>query len=193
VLHLDLGGPPRRLTVESFERSWSALLPNTDPVIWVGVLRQCVVPPVDAKEWMEAHNLNTRVLWPEETIRSRSMVPPAAPPAEPPAASPAESLSTASPAAAPSPGDEHPAPLPPKLERGLDRERDEVARAVLRERKWGCEPKPGELWLLTPTQVKGLWALSGEVADRCPVQDKNTSDARRRKAMRAAFTRVTGS
>jgi hypothetical protein len=84
-------------------------------------------------------------------------------------------------------------PRPPALERGLNAERDEFARKILRERGWGQAPRPEEFWILTTGQVKQLWRLSGEVAKDCPVQDPLTGDDVRRKAVRAAFKRVTGS
>jgi hypothetical protein len=82
----------------------------------------------------------------------------------------------------------------PKVERGFGSECDELVRQFLREQGWGQEPtEPGQLWLLRPPEVKQLWRKSGELADRCPVQDKNTSHDTRRKTLRRAFKRVTGS
>jgi hypothetical protein len=71
-------------------------------------------------------------------------------------------------------------PSPPPLKRGLDDERDVVAREILRERGWG------------PEHRKQFWRLAGEVADRCPAQDGLTSFSTRRKALCDAFKRVTG-
>jgi hypothetical protein len=86
-----------------------------------------------------------------------------------------------------------PPPLPLQPRRGLDDERDEVARQILRELGWGQQPRPGEFWKLPMEQVKQLWRMSGKFASRCPAQDKYTSYDQRRKALRAAFRRITGS
>jgi len=81
---------------------------------------------------------------------------------------------------------------PPAFKRGLNEERDDLARKALRERKWG--KKRGDYWVVTASQAKRLWGLADELADRCPVQEgSKTSHSTRQKAMRAALKRVTGS
>ncbi len=83
---------------------------------------------------------------------------------------------------------------PPQLKRGLVAKRDDFARQILRELGWGKESPPGGLWILEPEQVGQLWSLSGARASQCPSQDKyDTSWDVRRKELRKAFRRVTGS
>jgi hypothetical protein len=156
VLFLDPGGPLWRLTVEAFQQYRSVL---SDPVVWVGVLRRCFVPPADAREWMEAHRLNTQVLWPEETTSSRSMVPPAAPPADAPAA-----MSAASPAPEPRPEAHVTLTPPPALGRrgGLDyrAESDVLAAEIIKGVK---DPKDPE-----GKKLLEDWDACWELADRAP-------------------------
>jgi hypothetical protein len=85
-------------------------------------------------------------------------------------------------------------PIPPKVSRSLNDDCDEVVRQFLRDEKWGQEPaEPGQLWLLSKSEVKKLWRKSNELADKCPVQDESTSFSTRQKTIRRGFKRVTGS